>query len=413
MKRILCIPLVWIFLLLHSCNKADVTSIEISQNDVYIEKLKALGFDLSQGFYEDDGGFIVENDIFLSKEDIDYHSNRKLLEVVKLHDLSTYASLNSAKAGGGKKSQYRTTNIVSFIDHSSYTKTISLYLDPSLNNVLGNGLDQAITRYNNLDIALKFIRVQNANVASIRITPADNSTPKKYLMKAGFPQSSGAPYNSILVNTNYYNNNTIRYDIASTLAHEIGHCIGLRHTDYMNRVFSCGAETDVNPNEGSGTDGAVHIPGTPTIPEYNSFMLACTDGVDRPFTQNDILALKTLYPLKAPSFYVALSTIILEDRSSYSSCCDYNDYDVKYEAKFYKDQAGTTPYYPTSPFVLRGALFHNNSFVQQLNINIPTGVQSYDLGTYTNSSVLEWGTTVSQDEHQVIVYPSYDLYLMR
>jgi len=413
MKRILCIPLVWIFLLLHSCNKADVASAEMSQNDVYIEKLKGLGFDLSQGFYEEDGGFRVENDIFLSKADIDYHSNKKLLEVVKLYDLSTYASLNSSKAVGGKKSQYRTTNIVSFIDHSSYTKTISLYLDPSLNSVLGNGLDEAIARYNNLAIALKFVRVQNANVASIKITPIYDNSMTKYLMKAGLPQSSGAPHNSILVNTYYYNNNTIRYDIASTLAHEIGHCIGLRHTDYMNRVFSCGVETGINPNEGTGTGGAVHIPGTPTDPEDNSFMLACSDGLDRPFTQNDILALKTIYPLKAPSFYVTLSTIILDDRSSYSSCCDYNDYDVKYEAKFYKDQTGTTPYYPTTPFVLRGALFHNSSFVQQLNINIPAGVQSYDLGTYTNTSVLEWGTTVSQDEHQVIVYPSYDLYLMR
>ncbi|WP_293938804.1 M57 family metalloprotease [Sphingobacterium sp. UBA5996] len=413
MKKNLYITLTWLFVLLYSCNKTDVAPVEISQNDLYIEKLKSLGFDLSQGFFEEDGGFIVENDIFLSREDIDYHLSKKLLEVVKVYNLSTYASLNSTKTGGGKKSQYRTTNIVSFIDHSSYTKTISIYLDPSLNSVLGSGLNQAIIRYNNLDIALKFIRVQNSNLASIRIIPADTSTPKKYLMKAGFPQSSGAPYNSILVNTNYYNNNTVRYDIASTLAHEIGHCIGLRHTDYMNRVFSCGVETEVNPNEGIGTDGAVHIPGTPTDPEYDSFMLACTNGVDRPFTQNDILALKTLFPLKAPSFYVALNSIIVDDRSSYSSCCDYNDYDIKYEAKFYKDQTGTTPYYPTSPFVLRGAIFHNNSLVQQLNVSIPAGVQSYNFGTYTNSSVLEWGTTVSQDEHQVIVYPSYDLYLMR
>ncbi|MGJ1438423.1 M57 family metalloprotease [Sphingobacterium siyangense] len=411
MKRILCIPLVWIFLLLHSCNKADVTSAEVSQKDMYIEKLKALGFDLSQGFYEKNGGFIVENDIFLSKEDIDYHSNNKLTEVVKLYDLSTYASLNSSKASGGKKSQYRTTNIVSFSSYNTYNKTISVYLDPLLNNVLGNGLDQAIARYNNLNIALNFVRTQNSTNASIRITPIYDDSPERFLMNAGFPKN-GLPFNSILVNTYYYNSSSIRNDIASTLAHEIGHCIGLRHTDYMNRVFSCGVRPTPS-NEGSGAEGAVHIPGTPTDGETNSFMLACSDGLDKPFTQNDILALKTIYPLKVPSFYVALSTIILEDRSSYSSCCDYNDYDVKYEAKFYKDQAGTIPYYPTSPFILRGALFHNNSLVQQLNINIPTGVQSYVFGTYTNTSVLEWGTTVSQDEYQVIVYPDYDLYLMR
>jgi len=412
MKRILCLPLLWIFLLLYSCNKKDDTLLEKPQNDAYVEKLKALGYDLSRGFYEKDGGFIVENDIFFSREDIDYFSAQKLTEIVKTYDLGTYASLNPTKAGGGKKSQYRTTNTVSFATTNTYYRTVSVYLDPTLNSVIGNGLDDAISRYNNLNIALTFVRTQSSNGASIRITPVYDDSDNKYLMRAGFPKG-GVPHNSILVNTYYYNINSDRLDIAKTLAHEIGHCIGLRHSDYMNRVFSCPPKPGSSTDEGSGTEGAIHIPGTPVDPDANSIMLACSGNYDLPFSQYDILALRTIYPLRIPSFYVSLSTIIVDDRSTSSWCCDYNDYDVKYVAKFYKDQAGTIPYYTTSPFVLRGALYHNNTLSQLLNINIPTGVQSYDYGEYTNTSVLEWGSTVSQDEYQILTYPDYNLYLLR
>lgn len=56
----------------------------------------------------------------------------------------------------------------------------------------------------------------------------------------------------------------------------------------MNRSFSCFRDG----NEGGD---AVHIPGTPTTPESNSWMLACSNGTDRPFTANDVTALKTVY----------------------------------------------------------------------------------------------------------------------
>ena len=81
--------------------------------------------------------------------------------------------------------------------------------------------------------------------------------------------------------------------MASIVAHEMGHCIGYRHTDYMNRAYSCGGH---HSNEGSAGIGAVWIPGTPTGPDANSWMLACIgSGVNRPFTANDKVALNYLY----------------------------------------------------------------------------------------------------------------------
>ncbi|HEX8314090.1 MAG TPA: M57 family metalloprotease, partial [Flavisolibacter sp.] len=115
------------------------------------------------------------------------------------------------------------------------------------------------------------------------------------LGSAGFPTSSGAPYNRIQMNTYHYSTSTgstnVNY-IATIMAHEMGHCIGFRHTDYMNRAYSCGGSTY---NEGSAGVGAIHIPGTPTGPSASSWMLACSNGGNRPFTSADRTALNYLY----------------------------------------------------------------------------------------------------------------------
>ena len=79
----------------------------------------------------------------------------------------------------------------------------------------------------------------------------------------------------------YYDNVSNINGLATTIAHEMGHCIGFRHTDYMDRSYSCGGAPD---NEGDGGVGANHIPGTPTGPSANSWMLACgSPEGDRPF----------------------------------------------------------------------------------------------------------------------------------
>jgi hypothetical protein len=77
------------------------------------------------------------------------------------------------------------------------------------------------------------------------------------------------------------------------MAHEVGHCIGFRHTDYADRSYSCGG---AYANEGASSVGAIYIPGTAVGPDPNSFMLACIGrNENRPFNANDRTALNYLY----------------------------------------------------------------------------------------------------------------------
>ena len=80
-------------------------------------------------------------------------------------------------------------------------------------------------------------------------------------------------------------------EVDEVIAHEIGHCIGFRHTDYKNRI-SCGG----GGGETAGSIGAVHIEGTPTNVKgnYDSWMMACTNGKAN-FNAADGVALNYVY----------------------------------------------------------------------------------------------------------------------
>ncbi|MFK8164871.1 MAG: M57 family metalloprotease [Lewinella sp.] len=118
---------------------------------------------------------------------------------------------------------------------------------------------------------------------------------------AGLPDANGNPYPEIRIGPlllDLGDRNAEMYKIA--MVHEIGHCIGFRHTDWFDRS-SCGQNTS-EPDEFMGST-TVHIPGTPVgHTDFGSVMRACALSFSVPnpyFTNMDLRALKYMYPQRA------------------------------------------------------------------------------------------------------------------
>ena len=261
-----------------ACEKEDTATADDQYkiSDEVLSKIKKLGFS-TQGAFVTEGGYLVEGDIVLTDELLNSTPDEKLLRVADAE-------------------QYRTTNLV-----KNLPRVIKIYApqggSKGYSPGMIAGLDLAIDRYNAEGLQITFQRITTstgANIKMSRLTKYEEN--QGILGSSGFPTATGKPYGTIKMSgvlESAYNLTT--GGIATIIAHEMGHCIGFRHTDYYNRAISCGGAVS---NEGASTVGAILIPGTPSTANPASdlsWMLACTDGGDRPFTGNDMTALNYLY----------------------------------------------------------------------------------------------------------------------
>jgi Dual-action HEIGH metallo-peptidase len=248
---------------IYSCQKKTETVQEEVSQEV-LNHIQAMGFN-NEGVIATDGGFIVEGDIFIPASDLG-------------------KAINSPSLVVANEEQYRTTNLVSV---SGGSRNIRVSLNTT-EAYFVDALDEAIRRFNAEGLTLTFERVTGTGDINIVTYYQVSNT----IGSGGFP-SGGNPFNQIRLNTYYFKPGTNVSYLGTIIAHEIGHCIGFRHTDYMNRAYSCGGR---RYNEGTAGVGAIHIPGTPTSADPNSWMLACIgNGLNRPFNANDKTALTYLY----------------------------------------------------------------------------------------------------------------------
>ena len=106
--------------------------------------------------------------------------------------------------------------------------------------------------------------------------------------------SVGLPFNTINIGAGLQSNTFGVNTVTHVLTHELGHCVGLRHSDFFNRSISCGGAPT---NEGQAGVGAILIPGTPSGATVGgSIMNSCfrTTETGR-FTSTDVTALQALY----------------------------------------------------------------------------------------------------------------------
>jgi hypothetical protein len=248
-----------------SCKKDSSLAAGEEISAATLSKISSHGFGTT-GVVKTEDGYLVEGDIILTEEYLNSTPGGNLLRIAN-------------------NEQYRTTNLV------NGPRVITVSLDSKLAALAGYdaALQEMVNRYNAQNLTLTFQKVNSGgNISFVTGNGA-------YLASAGFP-SGGNPYGQVKVNSRQIGTGTSQTFInflATILAHEAGHCIGFRHTDYMDRSFSCGGSYS---NEGASSVGAVHIFGTPTGPDEGSWMLACVSrNQNRPFNSNDVKALTYLY----------------------------------------------------------------------------------------------------------------------
>lgn len=263
------------FIVFISCNNDDDLSLEEEQvvNQDYpkiAKKLEAMHFNtnglelieltLLDGTTKE--MFLVEGDITFTRKEIE--------EMVIQEDTDN--------------KQYRTSNLA-----NDGTYTIMGFTGNNSNGLSAKeqtALRWAVNNYNRLNLDIH-----------LNISFGTNWQPKDivvYRNNIGFVgglsdfPSGGKPYKFVQINGLGSSNTNV---IEHVITHEIGHSFGLRHTDWWSRE-SC----NEGGNEGVGSDGAIHIPGTPTGFDSNSLMKACfSSSEDGEFGFYDRVALNYLY----------------------------------------------------------------------------------------------------------------------
>jgi len=239
-------------------SKADLNT--ISSMHFNTDDAKIIDFLLPDGSTEKT--YLIEGDILMNPE-----------------------QMNELYTGNITSKQYRTYNLVSSprnVNVIGFTGGAG----QGLTSKQMTALQGAITNYNALNIGLNFTLTFGTNYTPYDIVVYQNPNGQAGGV-AGFP-SGGNPYKYVQIYSGMENYSTSTNE--HVITHEIGHTVGLRHTDWYSRQ-SCGQS-----GEAAGSDGAVQIPGTPTGYDSNSVMLACFSSSETGnFGFYDEVALEYLY----------------------------------------------------------------------------------------------------------------------
>jgi hypothetical protein len=207
-------------------------------------------------------------------------------------EVSLQASREMVESDPGEE-QFRTNNLVAGGNPAIICVNGAAFLNPTLDA----GLNLAIENYNQLFFAglsrLFFFRVTGGPIAGCNFFINGFVQPGLVGGSAGFP-AGGAPFTHIIIGDGIVQ---FGVDVAEhVITHELGHCIGFRHSDFFNRSISCGGAPVNEENPPSGL-GAILIPGTPNGAVVGgSLMNSCfRTNESGEFTATDVTAVNVLY----------------------------------------------------------------------------------------------------------------------
>lgn len=249
---------------LGACDTTGSTSAPdpVDPADEVARQVEAMGF--RSDMIEDFGGHVlVEGDIMISKAQLRSAVRRRTSDPM------------------GPRFHYHTTNLV------GSPKVNQIQVDLSALNpqpAWQTAAAQALTHWSG--ISNSYVRLVEGESADITVRPT--CTAFHVAAYASFP-SGGSPGITVFVNT-CFGYSTSPAQKLRIMAHEFGHTLGFRHSNYVQN------------GESAGPEGAVHVGGTPTSGNDPGSVMnggtALTSWAG--FSAADLAATTALYPAGAP-----------------------------------------------------------------------------------------------------------------
>lgn len=231
-------------------------------SDPLAQRIAGMGF-RPESIVDAGDHFVVEGDILFRKA-----------------DLQGAPRMSASPLAGGPSYHYHTTSLV---PQSMMAQGIPVNLSGiTSNSAWTTAARNAIAAWNGTSgTKIKFVEVTSNAYINFSFRTSSSTAG---VAQGGFPVN-GYPGGAVIINP-YYNSLSASKK-QNAMVHELGHTIGHRHTDWASA------------DPPGGTEGAVHIPGTPTGSESASVMYSVNHNWNG-FTANDQTANRYMYPVHAP-----------------------------------------------------------------------------------------------------------------
>ena len=220
-----------VFIAISSCTKEEIVDDKqySHESNITLKSIESLGFDIDKA--QDFGNYYLVGDDIIFYKGKDY-------------------SASIGDGDGVKTEQTRTFNLVAQDKSLNIRVKTDIALMNSGSDFWGQAIQLAILDWNRISNCRLTFDSDSRN-PDIIVRPDNGVLPDFVIAAAEWP-SNGRPGREIIVNLDFLNNSVVselskRYN----MVHELGHTVGFRHTNW------------VALGEGTGSVGAIQIPGTP------------------------------------------------------------------------------------------------------------------------------------------------------